>query len=131
MGEHVCDKASTINDMKDRLVKLEDNDRKDYGLYNKLITSMDMFKESNEEQSKSLIDIGKTLVKVNNNLDSLNTEIKQTNTRIDKLETKFYKIDDEGKINLRLWFKNILLKGILPVGGIGAIVYEVIQWVKK
>lgn len=88
MNEEKCWKEDVINDIKDRLEKLEINDREDYGARKELALSIKLFAESQKEQSQAIIDIGKTLVKVNENLDSLNKEHREIKRDVNDLKEK-------------------------------------------
>jgi chromosome segregation ATPase len=130
MEQHVCLKTEVIEDIKDRVEKLEANDREDYGSRKELELSIKMLSKSIEEQSKTNTEMSQTLGKINKNMDLMATEIQNTNNRIDKLEVKFKQNDEDNTIRIMPLIKGIILKFIVPTSAFGFIVYEILKAVK-
>jgi gas vesicle protein len=110
--ENNCIKEEVINDLKDRVSKLENNDREDFGTIKELKISIDMFRESSERQAKVISDVSDTLLKVSSSLDTLtkdNRQIKQDVTELkndvykkfDELENQIDDNEDKNKIDIR------------------------------
>jgi uncharacterized coiled-coil protein SlyX len=130
MSEHTCNKEEVLCDFRNRLEKLETNDREDYGGRKVLEQTIAMLSESIKELSKTTAETSQTLIKINSNMDLMNSEIKSTNTRIDKLENKFSVSEADNTIKIMPMIKNVLLKVIFPTSAIGFFLYEICKSLK-
>lgn len=136
--EHVCVKEEVINDIKDKIKNLADNDRKDYGVQKELSATIKLLAESNTDLKTAIVEISNTLVKVNTNMDLMASEIQNTNSRIDNLETKIERNDDLHTVDLReiqkeevkLTLGQKVRKAVIPFTAISALLVALFELVK-
>lgn len=149
MEQHVCVKTDIIEDIRDRVIKLEENDREDYGVQKELLTSIKAFSESNTELKSAIVEISSTLVKVNANLDNLNKDNKKIKEDIvelkndvydkfDNLENQFEQSEDKNKIDVReikkeeikLTLGQKVRKAAVPFSAISALLIALFELIK-
>ncbi len=136
MGEHNCIQDGRLNRIEEKVDKLfkEDNEQKVF--ITKLEMSLQQVIKSNENIENYIRESQITFQKINDNLDKLNTKSEKTDTKLEEVSVKVDKLADdfdkaESKnlviVDQRLLIKKILGKYILPIGGLAAIVLEVLN----
>lgn len=136
MGEHNCIQDGRLNRIEEKVDKLfkEDNEQKVF--ITKLEMSLQQVIKSNENIEKYIKESQITFQKINDNLDKLNTKSEKTDTKLEEVSMKVDKLADdfdkaESKnlvvVDQRLLIKKILGKYVLPIGGLAAIVLEVLN----
>lgn len=136
MGEHNCIQDGRLNRIEEKVDKLfkEDNEQKVF--IAKLEMSLQQVIKSNENIEKYIKESQITFQKINDNLDKLNTKSEKTDTKLEEVSMKVDKLADdfdkaESKnlvvVDQRLLIKKILGKYVLPIGGLAAIVLEVLN----
>lgn len=136
MGEHNCIQDGRLNRIEEKVDKLfkEDNEQKVF--ITRLEMSLQQVIKSNENIEKYIKESQITFQKINDNLDKLNTKSEKTDTKLEEVSMKVDKLADdfdkaESKnlvvVDQRLLIKKILGKYVLPIGGLAAIVLEVLN----
>lgn len=136
MGEHNCIQDGRLNRIEEKVDKLfkEDNEQKVF--ITKLEMSLQQVIKSNENIEKYIKESQITFQKINDNLDKLNTKSEKTDTKLEEVSMKVDKLADdfdkaESKnlvvVDQRLLIKKILGKYVLPIGGLAAIILEVLN----
>ena len=136
MGEHNCIQDGRLNRIEEKVDKLfkEDNEQKVF--ITKLEMSLQQVIKLNENIENYIRESQITFQKINDNLDKLNTKSEKTDTKLEEVSVKVDKLADdfdkaESKnlviVDQRLLIKKILGKYILPIGGLAAIVLEVLN----
>jgi len=136
MGEHNCIQDGRLNRIEEKVDKLfkEDNEQKVF--ITKLEMSLQQVIKSNEHIEKYIKESQITFQKINDNLDKLNTKSEKTDTKLEEVSMKVDKLADdfdkaESKnlvvVDQRLLIKKILGKYVLPIGGLAAIILEVLN----
>jgi len=136
MGEHNCIQDGRLNRIEEKVDKLfkEDNEQKVF--MTKLDMSLQQVIKSNENIENYIKESQITFQKINDNLDKLNTKSEKTDTKLEEVSMKVDKLADdfdkaESKnlvvVDQRLLIKKILGKYVLPIGGLAAIVLEVLN----
>ena len=136
MGEHNCIQDGRLNRIEEKVDKLfkEDNEQKVF--ITKLEMSLQQVIKLNENIENYIRESQITFQKINDNLDKLNTKSEKTDTKLEEVSMKVDKLADdfdkaESKnlvvVDQRLLIKKILGKYVLPIGGLAAIVLEVLN----
>jgi len=143
MGEHNCIQNERLNRIENDIEKVErkvdklfkeDNEQKVF--ITKLEMSLQQVIKSNENIENYIRESQITFQKINDNLDKLNTKSEKTDTKLEEVSMKVDKLADdfdkaESKnlvvVDQRLLIKKILGKYVLPIGGLAAIVLEVLN----
>ena len=136
MGEHNCIQDGRLNRIEEKVDKLfkEDNEQKVF--MTKLDMSLQQVIKSNENIENYIKESQITFQKINDNLDKLNTKSEKTDTKLEEVSMKVDKLADdfdkaESKnlvvVDQRLLIKKILGKYILPIGGLAAIILELLN----
>lgn len=136
MGEHNCIQDGRLIRIEGKVDKLfkEDNEQKVF--ITKLEMSLQQVIKSNENIEKYIKESQITFQKINDNLDKLNTKSEKTDTKLEEVSMKVDKLADdfdkaESKnlvvVDQRLLIKKFLGKYVLPIGGLAAIVLEVLN----
>ena len=143
MGEHNCIQNERLNRIENDIEKVErkvdklfkeDNEQKVF--ITKLEMSLQQVIKLNENIENYIRESQITFQKINDNLDKLNTKSEKTDTKLEEVSMKVDKLADdfdkaESKnlviVDQRLLIKKILGKYVLPIGGLAAIVLEVLN----
>jgi len=136
MGEHNCIQDGRLIRIEGKVDKLfkEDNEQKVF--ITKLEMSLQQVIKLNENIENYVRESQITFQKINDNLDKLNTKSEKTDTKLEEVSVKVDKLADdfdkaESKnlvvVDQRLLIKKILGKYVLPIGGLAAIVLEVLN----
>ena len=136
MGEHNCIQDGRLIRIEGKVDKLfkEDNEQKVF--ITKLEMSLQQVIKLNENIENYVRESQITFQKINDNLDKLNTKSEKTDTKLEEVSMKVDKLADdfdkaESKnlvvVDQRLLIKKILGKYVLPIGGLAAIVLEVLN----
>lgn len=133
-----CLKTEIINDLKDRIEKLEDNDRQGYGIIKELTFHIKTIAENTEKQSKTIIETGKTMVSMKENLDNLNEDNKLIKNDIDELKEKVNAQNIEAKNQSEIKVSKIQSKAVVigafitgSLGLLSAIAVTIITLIKS
>lgn len=136
MGEHNCIQDGRLIRIEGKVDKLfkEDNEQKVF--ITKLEMSLQQVIKLNENIENYIRESQITFQKINDNLDKLNTKSEKTDTKLEGVSMKVDKLADdfdkaESKnlviVDQRLLIKKILGKYILPIGGLAAIILELLN----
>ena len=136
MGEHNCIQDGRLIRIEGKVDKLfkEDNEQKVF--ITKLEMSLQQVIKLNENIENYIRESQITFQKINDNLDKLNTKSEKTDTKLEEVSMKVDKLADdfdkaESKnlviVDQRLLIKKILGKYILPIGGLTAIILELLN----
>lgn len=136
MGEHNCIQDGRLIRIEGKVDKLfkEDNEQKVF--ITKLEMSLQQVIKLNENIENYIRESQITFQKINDNLDKLNTKSEKTDTKLEEVSVKVDKLADdfdkaESKnlviVDQRLLIKKILGKYILPIGGLAAIILELLN----
>lgn len=136
MGEHKCIQDGRLIRIEGKVDKLfkEDNEQKVF--ITKLEMSLQQVIKLNENIENYVRESQITFQKINDNLDKLNTKSEKTDTKLEEVSMKVDKLADdfdkaESKnlviVDQRLLIKKILGKYILPIGGLAAIILELLN----
>ena len=143
MGEHNCIQNERLNRIENDIEKVErkvdklfkeDNEQKVF--ITKLEMSLQQVIKLNENIENYIRESQITFQKINDNLDKLNTKSEKTDTKLEEVSMKVDKLADdfdkaESKnlvvVDQRLLIKKILGKYVLPIGGLAAIILELLN----
>jgi len=136
MAEHECLNEKRIDNLERKVEKLSEGDIDQKVLMTEFRLSLQQVTKSNEIMQEYMKESQTTFQKINENLDRLNSKTESQDNKLEEVAQKVDKLSDdfdkaESKnlviVDQRLLIKKILSKYILPIGGLAAIIAEVLN----
>jgi gas vesicle protein len=115
-----CDQRSKsaiyqISEIKDRLGKLEDKTED----IHRIATSIEVVCNDIGYIKQGQIDLTNKVDNLSEKVDKQNVEIKaDVKSQINDIQKQIDTVDDEGKINIRVWIRDNWLSAVLAIGGV-------------